>query len=214
MSDFYFHIEDYILSHSDPEDPLLAELNRETNLKVLRPRMLSGHLQGKILEMISKMIQPQKILEIGTYTGYSAICLAKGLKNSGALHTIELNDELEQFIRKYFKKAGLENQINLHIGNALEMIPKINESFDLVFIDGDKREYLKYYQSVFEYVYPGGFILADNVLWSGKVIKQELPDDEYTKGIIEFNEWIKNDHRVEKVILPLRDGLTLIRKKD
>ncbi|MFO7827784.1 MAG: O-methyltransferase [Bacteroidales bacterium] len=214
MSDFYFHIEDYILNHSDSEDPVLAELNRETNLKILRPRMLSGHLQGKILEMISKMIQPQKILEIGTYTGYSAICLAKGLKNNGTLHTIELNDELEQFIRKYFNKAGLENQIKLHIGNALEIIPKIDEPFDLVFIDGDKREYLQYYHSVLEYVKPGGFILADNVLWSGKVIEQELPDDEYTKGIIEFNEWVKNDHRIEKVILPLRDGLTLIRKKN
>lgn len=214
MSDFYFHIEDYILNHSDPENPVLEELNRETNLKILRPRMLSGHLQGKILEMISKMIQPQKILEIGTYTGYSAICLAKGLRNNGVLHTIELNDELEQIIRKYFQKAGLENQIKLHIGNALEMIPKIDEPFDLVFIDGDKREYLKYYQSIFEYVKPGGFILADNVLWSGKVIEKELPDDEYTKGIIEFNELVKNDHRIEKVILPLRDGLTLIRKKD
>lgn len=214
MSDFYFHIEDYILNHSDSEDPVLAELNRETNLKILRPRMLSGHLQGKILEMISKMIQPQKILEIGTYTGYSAICLAKGLKNNGTLHTIELNDELEQFIRKYFNKAGLENQIKLHIGNALEIIPKIDEPFDLVFIDGDKREYLQYYHSVLEYVKPGGFILADNVLWSGKVIEQESPDDEYTRGIIEFNEWVKNDHRVEKVILPLRDGLTLIRKKN
>lgn len=214
MSDFYIHIEDYIIDHSDPEDPVLAELNRKTNLKILRPRMLSGHLQGKILEMISKMIQPQKILEIGTYTGYSAICLAKGLKNNGVLHTIELNDELEHFIRKYFKKAGLENQIKLHIGNALEIIPDIKEQFDLVFIDGDKREYLKYYHTVFKLVKTGGFILADNVLWSGKVIEQESPDDKYTRGILAFNEWIKNDSRVEKVILPLRDGLTLIRKKD
>ncbi|MDK2979177.1 MAG: caffeoyl-CoA O-methyltransferase [Bacteroidales bacterium] len=213
MSDFYFHIEDYILNHSDPEDPVLAELNRETNLKILRPRMLSGHLQGKILEMISKMIRPQKILEIGTYTGYSAICLAKGLKNNGVLHTIELNDELEKIIQKYFKKAGLENKIKLHIGNALEMIPKIDETFDLVFIDGDKREYLKYYQSIFEYVKPGGFILADNVLWSRKVIELESPDDEYTKGIFAFNELITKDNRIEKVIIPLRDGLTLIRKK-
>jgi predicted O-methyltransferase YrrM len=213
MSDFYFHIEDYILNHSDPEDPVLAELNRETNLKILRPRMLSGHLQGKMLEMISKMIRPQKILEIGTYTGYSAICLSKGLQKDGVLHTIEINDELEHFIRKYLQKANLENNIKLHIGNALKIIPDLEETFDLVFIDGDKRQYSEYYHTLFDYVKPGGFILADNVLWSGKVIKLESPDDEYTKGIFAFNELITKDNRVEKVIIPLRDGLTLIRKK-
>ena len=213
MSDFFFNIEQYILDHSDPEDPLLAELNRETNLKVLRPRMLSGHLQGKILEMISKMIRPQKILEIGTYTGYSAICLAKGLQKNGILHTIEINDELEHFIRKYLQKARLESQIYLHIGNALEIIPKLNQNFDLIFIDGDKRQYSEYYHAIFDYVKPGGFILADNVLWSGKVIELESPDDEYTKGIFTFNKLITKDNRVEKIILPLRDGLTLIRKK-
>jgi len=213
MSDFFFNIEQYILDHSDPEDPLLAELNRETNLKVLRPRMLSGHLQGKILEMISKMIRPQKILEIGTYTGYSAICLAKGLQKNGVLHTIEINDELEHFIRKYLQKARLESKIYLHIGNALEIIPKLNQNFDLIFIDGDKRQYSEYYHAIFDYVKPGGFILADNVLWSGKVIELESPDDEYTKGIFTFNKLITKDNRVEKIILPLRDGLTLIRKK-
>jgi len=213
MSDFFFHIEDYILQHSDPEDEVLAALNRETNLKVLRPRMLSGHLQGKILEMLSKMIQPEKILEIGTYTGYSAICLAKGLKKGGKLHTIEINDELEDIVLKYITKAGLQEVIHNHFGNALEIIPGINEMFDLVFIDGDKREYLEYYHMVFDYVKQGGFILADNVLWSGKVIELDSPDDEYTKGIFDFNEYLKNDTRVEKVILPLRDGLTLIRKK-
>jgi len=213
MSDFYFNIEEYILNHSDKEDPILAELNRETNLKILRPRMLSGHLQGKILEMISKMIQPEKILELGTYTGYSAICLAKGLKESGVLHSIEINDELEDFISKYIKKAGLGNKIKLHFGDARKIVPEINDQFDLVFIDADKREYLEYYNIVFEFVKQGGFILADNVLWSGKVIELDSPDDEYTKGIFEFNEFIKNDNRIEKVILPLRDGLTLIRKK-
>lgn len=212
MSDFYFNIEEYILNHSDKEDPILAELNRETNLKILRPRMLSGHLQGKVLEMISKMIQPEKILELGTYTGYSAICLAKGLKQNGILHTIEINDELEDFILKYIKKSGLEEKIKLHSGDAMKIIPQINEQFDLVFIDADKREYLAYYHIVLDYVKPGGFILADNVLWSGKVIELEKPDDEYTKGIFEFNDFVKNDSRVEKVILPLRDGLTLIRK--
>ncbi|MBU8891478.1 MAG: O-methyltransferase [Bacteroidales bacterium] len=213
MSDFYFNIEEYILNHSDKEDPVLAELNRETNLKVLRPRMLSGHLQGKILEMISKMINPEKILELGTYTGYSAICLAKGLKDNGILHTIEINDELEDLISKYLKKAGFENKVKLHFGDARNIVPEINDQFDLVFIDADKREYLEYYKIVIDFVKPGGFLLADNVLWSGKVIEQESSNDEYTKGILEFNKFIKNDNRVEKVILPLRDGLMLIRRK-
>jgi len=212
MSDFYFNIEEYILNHSDAEDPILAELNRETNLKILRPRMLSGHLQGKILEMISKMIRPERILEIGTYTGYSAICMAKGLTENGILHSIEINDELEEIITKYIQKSGLQNKIKTHFGNALEIIPLLNETFDMVFIDGDKREYLEYYNLVLNFVNPGGFILADNVLWSGKVIEMETPDDEYTKGIFDFNNFLKNDTRVEKVILPLRDGLTLIRK--
>lgn len=214
MSDFYSNIDEYILDHSDMEDPVLAELNRETHLKVLNPRMLSGHLQGKVLEMISKMIHPEKILEIGTYTGYSAICLAKGLKKTGILHTIEINDELEDMITKYLLKSGLENKINLHFGDARKIIPEINQQFDLVFIDADKREYMEYYNIILEYVKPGGFILVDNVLWSGKVIDQKSPEDLHTKGIIEFNEYIKKDDRIEKVILPLRDGLTLIRKKN
>ena len=213
MSDFYFNIEEYILNHSNKEDPILAELNRETNLKILRPRMLSGHLQGKVLEMLSKMINPEKILEIGTYTGYSAICLAKGLKENGILHTIEINDELEDFISKYLQKSGLENKVKLHFGDARKIISEINEQFDLVFIDADKRDYLDYYKIILEFIKPGGFILADNVLWSGKVLEKEIPEDEHTKGVIEFNEFIKNDDRIEKVILPLRDGLTLIRKK-
>lgn len=213
MSDSDFNIKEYILNHSDKEDPILAELNRETNLKILRPRMLSGHLQGKILEMISKMINPKKILELGTYTGYSAICLTKGLQENGILRTIEVNDELEDIIRKYFTKAQIENKVKLHFGDARKIIPEIKEQFDLVFIDADKREYLEYYNIVFDFVKPGGFILADNVLWGGKVIDLEPPDDEYTKGIFEFNEFIKNDDRIEKVILPLRDGLMLIRKK-
>ena len=213
MSDPFYNIEEYILNHTDEEDPILAELNRETNLKILRPRMLSGYLQGKILEMISKMINPEKILELGTYTGYSAICLAKGLKQNGVIHTIEINDELEDIIRKYFTKAQIENKVKLYFGDVRKIIPEINEQFDLVFIDADKREYLEYYNLVFDYVKSGGVILADNVLWNGKVIDLESPDDEYTKGIFEFNEFIKNDDRVEKVILPLRDGLMMIRKK-
>ena len=213
MSDFFYDIEEYLLNHSDEEDPILAELNRETNLKILRPRMLSGHLQGKFLEMIGKMIQPEKILEIGTYTGYSAICLAKGLKENGILHTIEINDELEDFITKYLKKAQVQEKVKLHFGDARKIVTALDESFDLVFIDADKTEYIEYYQIILDFVKPGGFIVVDNVLWSGKVLEQTEPEDVHTKGVIEFNEFIKNDQRVEKVMLPIRDGLTLIRKK-
>lgn len=213
MSDFFYNIEEYLLNHSDSEDPILAELNRETNLKVLRPRMLSGHLQGKFLEMISKMIQPDRILEIGTYTGYSAICMAKGLKENGMLHTIEINDELEDFISKYLQKAQVQEKVKLHFGDARKIITELNETFDLVFIDADKTEYIEYYQIIFDFVKPGGFILVDNVLWSGKVLEKLDPEDVHTKGVIEFNDYIKKDQRVEKVMLPIRDGLTLIRKK-
>ena len=207
-----FEFDSYILNHTEEEDELLTELDRETNLHVLRPRMLSGHLQGKILEMLSKMIQPKCILEIGTFTGYSAICLAKGLKQDGKLHTIEINDELEHISRKYFGKSGLSDTIIQHTGDACAIIPTIKEKFDLVFMDGDKREYSRYFDLIFENVNPGGFLLADNILWSGKVIHDPDPRDEQTLKIIEFNEKIKNDKRVSQVILPIRDGLMLIRK--
>ena len=214
MSDFYFNIEQYILDHSDQEDPVLAELNRETNLKILRPRMLSGHLQGKILEMISKMINPEKILELGTYTGYSAICLAKGLKETGELHTIEINDELEDFTRYWIEKAGLTNSIKLHIGDALEIIPKIEDSFDMVFIDAEKDQYCDYYDVVINKVNKGGFIIADNVLWSGKVIDPDIPTkDHFTRGILKFNKMVQEDPRVENMIFPAFDGLMIIRKR-
>ncbi len=206
-------IEEYITKYSDTEDPILQELSRETNLKILRPRMISGNIQGKFLELITKMLKPEKILEIGTYTGYSAICFAKGLSNTGKLHTIEINDELEDFILKYFEKANVQNKIELHIGSALDIIPKLENNFDLVFIDADKRQYIDYYKLIINKVKSGGFIIADNVLWNGKVIEIDKQDDAYTKGIIEFNSYIKNDNRVENVILPIRDGLTLIRKK-
>jgi len=206
-------IEEYITKYSDTEDPILQELSRETNLKILRPRMISGNIQGKFLELITKMLKPEKILEIGTYTGYSAICFAKGLSNTGKLHTIEINDELEDFILKYFEKANVQNKIELHIGSALDIIPQLENNFDLVFIDADKRQYIDYYKLIINKVKSGGFIIADNVLWNGKVIEIDKQDDAYTKGIIEFNSYIKNDNRVENVILPIRDGLTLIRKK-
>jgi len=166
-----------------------------------------------VLTLLSKMIQPERILEIGTFTGYSAICLAKGLSETGKLITIELDDELESFSKKYFEKAGLADKIEQRIGPALEIIPEIDETFDLVFLDADKKEYTEYFSLVFDKLRTGGIIIADNTLWSGKVLETPPPDDEQTKGIIAFNEMIKNEKRVEKVILPLRDGMTIIRKK-
>lgn len=206
-------IDKYILNHIDLEDKVLTELDRETNLKVLGGRMISGHLQGQVLTMFSKMIKPKYILEIGTFTGYSAICLAKGLQKNGKLITIEINDELETFAAKYFKKTGVANCIEQQIGAATEIIPTLNKAFDLVFIDADKREYIEYFKLIFDKVPSGGFIIADNTLWSGKVLETPATDDYYTKSIIDFNTFIKNNKSVEKVILPLRDGMTIIRKK-
>lgn len=206
-------IEKYILEHIDPEDLVLQELDRETHLKMPGARMLSGHLQGQVLTLLSKMIRPERILEIGTFTGYSAICLAKGLTQTGKLITIELDDELEDLARKYFIKSGFQQKVIQLIGPALEIIPFISETFDLVFLDADKREYIDYYNLVFDKVRSGGHIIADNTLWSGKVLDEPALGDEQTSGIIAFNEMIKNDSRVEKVILPLRDGITIIRKK-
>ncbi|MEE4287326.1 MAG: O-methyltransferase [Mariniphaga sp.] len=206
-------IERYILEHIEPEDPVLQELDRETHLKVVGARMLSGHLQGQVLTMFSKMIQPERILEVGTFTGYSAICLAKGLTETGKLITLELDDELEDMAKKYFNKAGLQKKIIQLIGKALEIIPSLSEKFDLVFLDADKCEYVDYYNLVFDKVRSGGYIIADNTLWSGKVLDTPMTADEQTIGITNFNELIKNDSRVEKVILPLRDGITIIRKK-
>jgi predicted O-methyltransferase YrrM len=206
-------IEKYILNHIEQEDPILVELDRATHLNVVGARMISGHLQGQVLTMLSKMIQPKTILEIGTFTGYSAICLAKGLQQDGKLITIDIEDELENMARKYFIKAGFEDIIQQHIGPALEIIPTLNETFDLVFIDAHKPEYPAYYNAVFDKVKSGGYIIADNTLWSGKVLETPAEDDFQTRGIIEFNTMVKNDGRVEKIILPLRDGMTVIRKK-
>ena len=206
-------MEKYILEHIDPEDDILKQLDRETNLKVLNPRMLSGHLQGQVLSILTRMIRPKNILELGTYTGYSAICLAKGLQPGGKLITIEIDDELESLAKKYFVKAGLQDKIKQITGPALEIIPDLTGTFDLVFIDADKREYSEYYRLIFDKVNSGGYIIADNTLWNGKVIESPLSRDARTLGIVKFNEMIKNDTRVEKVILPLRDGMTLIRKK-
>ncbi|TCO09667.1 O-methyltransferase [Natronoflexus pectinivorans] len=206
-------LEQYILDHINDENPVLKELERYTYLHVLRPRMLSGHLQGSLLTMLCRMIKPANILEIGTYTGYSSICMAYGCADSAHIHTIEINDELEHIIRKFHKKAGVENKITLHIGDAIKIIERLNIEFDLIFIDGDKRQYPEYYKAVLPKTKPGGFILADNILWDGKVAKPNMPDDAYTKGIMDFNCMVKEDTRVEKTILPVRDGITLICKK-
>ena len=203
---------DYIIQHSTPEDKVLRELYRETNLKVLHPRMISGHLLGKLMEMLSCMIRPEKILEIGTYTGYSAICLAKGLAKGGKLHTIEINDELRDMALDYFVKAGVQDKVVLHSRDALEIIPELKDEFDLVFIDGNKQQYLEYYKLVFPKVKLYGYIFADNVLWDGKVLKSSGRIDKYTKGIIEFNAYLVKDNRVEQIILPFRDCFSLVRK--
>ncbi len=206
-------IDQYILDHIDEEDDVLKDLDRETHLKVLGARMLSGHLQGQLLAMISRMIRPKFILELGTFTGYSAICLSKGLQAEGKIVTIEIDDELESLAAKYFKKAGIQDQVEQRIGSALEIIPTLDDKFDLVFIDADKREYVEYYNLLIDGLESGAFIIADNTLWSGKVLDKPRADDFQTQGILAFNTLIKNDNRVEKVLLPLRDGMTLIRKK-
>ena len=203
----------YIREHSTPEDEVLEELYRQTHLYVVNPNMISGHIQGKFLEMLSHMIQPSQILEIGTYTGYSAICLARGLKSGGQLHTIEINDELQEMITHYLTLADVNDRVTLHTGRAQEIIPSLRGTFDLVFIDGDKREYCEYFDLIFDKVRKGGFIIADNVLWGGKVESAEALKDPQTKGVVMFNEKMRNDQRVEKIVLSLRDGLMIIRKK-
>lgn len=205
-------IEFYSELHTTNESDLLYRLNRETHLKILRPRMLSGQLQGRFLAMISKMIQSENILEIGTYTGYAALCLAEGLLPHGALHTIEVDEELENMITKYFNQSIHKEKLHLHIGNALEIIPTLNITWDLVFMDAEKTEYLQYYEMVLPHIRKGGFILADNVLWSGKVTEDVSENDIDTQAIMEFNHFIQNDPRVENVLLPLRDGIMLIEK--
>lgn len=212
MTELDPQMEKYILDHIDEEDKILYDLNRFTNVNMMHPRMLSGHLQGKLLRMLTLMIKPRTILEIGTYTGYSAICLAQGMPAEAHLHTIEANDELIEIPQKYFEKLGFQDRITLHVGDAREIIPALNATFDLVFIDAEKREYLDYYNLVFDKVNSGGFIFADNILWSGKVLMNEDSNDYSTKGIKKFNDFVKNDKRVEKVILPIRDGLMILRK--
>ena len=203
-------LEKYLHEYSAPEDPVMEELYRETHMRFVNPNMAAGHIQGKFLEFISRMINPELILEIGTFTGYSAICLAKGLKPGGKLYTIEINDELREFSHSYFRKAGVESRIIQITGRAQNIIPGLDQTFDLVYIDGDKREYTEYYNIIIRKMRPGGFIIADNVLWDNKVLDQDTKDPQ-TKGIIEFNEMIRGKKNIEKVILPIRDGIMLIR---
>lgn len=205
-------LEQYILMHSEPESEVLAELSRATHLQVLRPRMLSGNLQGQFLKMICRMIGARRVLEIGTYTGYAAISMASGLTEEGVVHTIDVNDELEDFTRGFIEKSGLEEHIVFHVGDACEIIPRLDEVFDLVFIDADKREYSKYYHLVFDKVRAGGMIIADDVLWDGKVADPNVKLDAQTQGILEFNDMVQADSRVENVLLPVRHGLMMIRK--
>ena len=206
-------LEEYILSHIDDESDLLKQLNRDAHVNLLHPRMISGHLQGRILKMICRILNPQYILEIGTYTGYAALCMAEGAPDDAELHTVEVHDELEDFILKYLHQSKLKDNVHLHIGNAEEIIPDIDCMFDLVFIDANKRHYIEYYNLIFDKVRKGGLILADNTLWDGKVLDTPRQSDKQTIGILEFNDMLMNDDRVEKVILPVRDGLTMIWKK-
>jgi len=203
-------LDDYVSQHTSSETELLKELNRETNANVMMPRMLSGHVQGRVLSTFSNMIKPKTILEIGTYTGYSAICMAEGLDSEGKLITLDINEELEDMVRTYFEKAGLTDKVDYRIGNALDIIPMLDEKLQLVFIDADKINCSNYFDLVIDKVEKGGFIIADNVLWSGKVIGDKIDKD--TQALIDFNTKVHNDSRVENVLFPVRDGLMVLRK--
>ena len=205
-------LDQYIADHSSPEGDYLYKLFRATHVEILAPQMASGHIQGRLLKFLVKMIRPRRILEIGTFTGYSGLCMAEGLEDGGKLYTFEVEDELEDFTRRWIDGSPYADKIEFIIGDALEIVPKLGEKFDMVFIDGNKREYIKYYETAMEYLNDGGWILADNTLWDGHVIDSERQDAQ-TNGVRAFNDLIRNDERVEVVILPLRDGLTIIRKK-
>ena len=205
-------LDDYIAAHSSPEGDYLYRLYRATNIEILNPHMASGHVQGRLLKLLVKMIRPKNILEIGTYTGYSAICMAEGLDDDGRLYTFEVDDELEDFTRRWIESSPVADKIIFTIGSALEKVPQMGVKFDLAFIDGNKREYIAYYEMALEHLSDGGWILADNTLWDGHVIDPAYKDAQ-TNGVRAFNDYVRADKRVEEVILPLRDGLTIIRKK-
>ena len=206
-------LDDYVVAHSEEEPELLQQLTRETYQKILQPIMLSGPYQGRVLSMISKLVRPKTILELGTFTGYATLCLAEGLDKNGQIHTIDINEELHDFQRKYFDKSDYGDQIIQHTGSALDIIPALDMTFDLVFIDADKPNYVNYFHLIIEKLNPGGIILSDNVLWHGKVVEPLNEKDTSTKAVLEFNTLLKDDHRIETVLLPIRDGLTISRKK-
>ena len=207
-------LEKYIEAHTEPENELLYKINRETHTEVLKPRMLSGHLQGRVLSMLSHMIQPENILEIGTYTGYSALCMAEGLKGNGKLITIDVNEELAERVKEYFQSSQFSDQIEIKIGKALDIMPALNKSWDMVFIDADKSNYLNYYQLCIEQVRKDCYIFVDNVLWSGKVLEKNRKKlDKDTESMLKFNEFVHQDDRVQNVLFPIRDGLMILRKK-
>lgn len=206
-------LEEYISAHIAPESGLLKDLYRETNLRLLNPRMASGHIQGRLLKMLVTMIKPKLILEVGTFTGYATLCMAEGLPDGGVVHTVEIDDELEDFILKGFKKSPFSEKIVLHIGNALEVVPGLGLEFDLIFLDGEKREYPEYYSALLEYLKPGGYMIADNTLWDGHVVDKEYDSDPQTIAVRRFNDMVRADEQVEVAMIPIRDGLTIIRKK-
>jgi caffeoyl-CoA O-methyltransferase len=206
-------LDNYVVAHSENEPELLQQLSRETYQKILQPIMLSGPYQGRVLSMISKLVNPKMILELGTFTGYATLCLAEGLQKGGEIHTIDINEELEDFQRKYFDLSDYGSQIHQHIGSALDIIPQLDCTFDLVFIDADKPNYVNYFNLIIDQLNPGGIIISDNVLWHGKVVEPLKDKDTSTKVVLEYNELLKNDPRVETVLLPIRDGLTISRKK-
>lgn len=204
-------LENYIEKHSAAEPELLQQLNKETYQKILQPRMLSGHFQGRVLSMLSKILNPKHILELGTYTGYATLCLAEGLQNDGTIDTIDINEELEDIQQKYFSKPTFKDQIIQHVGNALDIVPTLNKKFDLVFIDADKENYINYWNLIVPMMNKGGIILSDNVLWSGKVLEEVQKNDKSTPILLEYNKIVNEDSRVETVLLPIRDGLTVSR---
>ncbi|MFN4764507.1 O-methyltransferase [Gillisia sp. Q332] len=208
------NIDDYAVKHTQKEPELLAKLTRETFQKILQPRMLSGHYQGRLLSMISKLVNPKNILEIGTYTGYSALCLSEGLQKEGSLQTIDINEELAEIQKKYFDLSEYKEQIRQYLGNALEIIPRLELKFDLVFIDADKPNYPAYFELIIEKMNPGGIIITDNVLWSGKVVEKVKEDDASTIALLRYNKMVVEDKRLETVMLPIRDGLSISRVKD
>ena len=206
-------IETYILNHMDEESDYLKALYRQAHVKLINPRMTSGHLQGRLLKMLVQLARPRRVLEIGTFAGYSALCMAEGLEEGALLHTYEIDDELEDFTRPWIEGSPYGDKVCFHIGNALEEVPRLGEVFDFVFMDGDKRQYMEYYEMLLQHTSPGALILADNTLWDGHVVDKDYLNDRQTKAINEFNAFVAADKRVEKLILPLRDGLTMIRKK-